>query len=396
MITLNSTQLQTALNTEALKKEGINGILKMTLNAIMYSEREIFLEQKGDPENKGNGYRPIKVTSYGRQLALAIPRDRLGVFEPLLTAVMKEEDQEIQNICYELYREGLTTRRISKIIERIYKKRYSKTTISSMSNIFKGQLEQWRNRHLEKRYLAVYLDGIQAKVRRGTVQGEAFYIALAVKEDYTREVIAIRNNPTESASGWEEVLKNLKARGVEKIDLIIADRISGLEDKVLAHYPKAAFQKCVVHLMRNIIHRVRPKEKAAIAAELKVLFDISDNTLTKEKAYLLAEGIIDRWKKKYPNINRWLSRETLRTYFTCLDFNYKIRRMIYTTNWVERLNKEFRRALKIRISMPSVESVLLLLSAIACDMEQGTYSRPVHALSDEPRFQRKLTNMSNL
>lgn len=396
MITLNTTQLQTVLNHKAVSKEGVDSILKMTLNAIMYSEREAFLNQNGDTKNKGNGYRPIKVTSYGRQLALAIPRDRLGVFEPLLTIVMKEEEKEVQNICYELYREGLTTRRISKIFEKIYQKKYDKTTISHMSNAFKGQLEEWRNRPLDKRYIAVLLDGIQAKIRRETVQGEAFYIALAVKEDFTREVIAIHNNPTESASGWEEVLKNLKERGAEKIDLIIADGITGLEDKVLAHYPKAAFQKCVTHFKRNIIYRVRTQDKTAIAAEFKTLFDISDNTLTKEKAYLVADGIIDRWKGKYPNIKQWLSHETLRTHLTCLDFNYKIRRMIYTTNWVERLNKEFRRALKIRNSMPSVDSVLLLLSAIACDMETGIYSHPIHNLNNEPLFQEKSTDLSNL
>ena len=387
MITLTDQQLQEVLNHKSIAQEGMNQILGMVLNTIMYSERHRFLKEQKEPHNKANGFRPIKVKGYGRQLSLAIPRDRLGMFQPLLMLTLKEEEEAVQSLCFELYREGLTTRRLSKVMEKIYGKKYSKSVISDMSQTFKEELGKWRERPLEEQYLVVYLDAIQSKVRREHLQGEAFYIALGVRQDKTREVLAISNNPIESASGWKEVLKKLQERGVKKIDLIVADGITGLEEKVLTQFPKAKFQKCVTHLKRHILYQVRASDKQAIAVDLANLFRISDNCYTKKEAYKLASEIIHKWKK-YPFLKQALDAENLRTYLTCLDFDFRIRPMIYTTNWIERLNKEFRRALKIRDAMPSVDAVLLLLSAIAREMEQGTYAYPTTLFNYEKFFKK--------
>ncbi len=393
MINLTTKQIQEILNQKASLENGINEVLKMALNAIMHGERQAYLKEKKDHKNKANGYRPVKVNGYGRQLALSVPRDRLGVFKPLLMIALKEQEQEIHQLCYELYRGGMSTRKIAKVFEKIYGQNYSQSTISNMTQTFKEDLEAWRSRPLEKRYLVVYLDAIYVKVRRDDkVQGEAFYIAVAVKEDYSREVIVIFNNPTESASGWESILEDIKKRGVAKIDLIVADGITGLEDKVLKHYPQASFQKCVTHLKRNIINKIRPKDKPIIAEDLNCVFDITDNQYTKKEAYKISKNVALRWEKKYTFIKKLLSEENLRPYFTCLDFNFKIRTMIYTTNSIERLNKEFRTALKIRNAMPTIDSVLLLLSAIACEIEKTTYSYPLNIFKKEPTFTQNLLN----
>jgi len=386
MLKLSNQQIQDLLNTKATAEDGLNDILKMTLNAIMYSERKEFLRLKNNKENKANGYRPIKVQGYGKLLQLAIPRDRLAMFKPIFMLHLEDENKNLQNMCFELYKEGLTTSKISKILDKVFHTKYSKSSISNMSQTFCESLKQWRERKLDNRYVALYIDAIHAKVRRETVQGEAFCVALGVREDFTREVIAMYNSPTESAAAWEEVLKDIKQRGVEKIDLVVADGLPGLEEKVLTHFPEALFQKCVTHLKRNILTKIRPQDKPAMVADLECLFDVSDNTHTKEKAYTIAADLREKWGKKYPALKKMLDPEALRPYLTCLDFNFKIRTMIYTTNWIERLNKEFRRALKIRNAMPSVDSVLFLLSAIARDMEEGTYSYPVSNLGYEPKF----------
>ena len=395
MITLSQEQLQGLFNEKAVTQQGMNEILTITLNAIMHSERTVHLQTlpqtEQEPRNKANGYRPVKIQGYGRQLALAIPRDRLGTFKPLLMLTLKEEEEEVKNLCFELYREGLTTRKISNVLEKIYGKQYSKSAVSLMSQSFKEAMEAWRGRKLEKKYYVVYLDALYAKVRRENVEGEAFYIALGIKEDFTREVIAIVNQPTESASGWKEVLCNLKERGAEHINLLVADGISGLEDSALSVFPKARFQKCVTHFKRNVLNKVRPSDKAEIAIELASIFDIEDNACTREKAYARATHILNKWQDKYPFLKALLNPNNLRCYLTCLDFDYKVRSMLYTTNWLERLNKTFRQALKIRNAMPSIDSVLLLLSAIiAYDTGQKTYSYPIHNLKKEPKFQAEM------
>lgn len=392
MIQLSEQQLQKALNAKSLKKDGMNEILKMTLNALMYSERKAFLDRRKNPENKANGYRSIKMSGYGRQLSLSVPRDRLGVFKPLLVLALKEEEEELRTLCYELYREGLTTRKISNLLENIYGKKYDQSTISTINQSFKEELAQWRQKTLDAHYHVVYLDALHTKVRRETVEGEAFYVALAVKENLKREIIAIENHPTESATGWDNLLQNLKERGLQEVDLFVADGLIGLEEKVLIHYPKAHFQKCVIHFKRNLLYRVRTKDKQAISADLANIFNLQNNVHTKEKAYELAKKFKEKWESKYSIIKKLFLQENLRTYLTYLKFDTKTRLMIYTTNWIERLNKEFRRALKIRNAMPSVDSVLLLLSAIGSQMEKQTYDYPVYSLQNEPLFQKKTTN----
>ena len=387
MITLKNNQIQDILNHKAVVENGIDDILKMTLNAVMYAERQASLQEQKDPKNKANVYRDTKVNGYGRQLSLTIPRDRLGMFKPLLMFVLKEENEEMNRLCYELYTSGFTTHKVKDVVEKIYAKQYDQATFSNMKQTFKGELEAWRARSLDSRYPVVYLDIIHTKVRRDSkVEGQAFYAVLAVKEDYTREVIALYNSPTESASEWEQVLKKIKKRGVQEIDLVVANGLTGLEDKIVAQYPKASFQKCVVHFKHNILHRVRSKEKAAMAADLKDIFDIGDNKYTKEDAYQRANTIASRWGQKYPSINKILQRENLRNCLTCLEFNFKVRSMIYTTNALERINKKFRAALKMRNEMPTIDAVLLLLSAIARKMETTTYSYPIHNFRCETTF----------
>jgi len=386
MLDLSKQQMQDILNTKATAENGINELLEMTINAIMYCERKEHLRLKNNPKNKANGYRPIKAQGYGKLLQLAIPRDRLGTFKPIFMATLEDEQKNFNNMCFELYREGLTVRRTSKLLQRVFGAKYSRTSISNMNKNFYKILQEWRERQLDKRYPIVFVDAIHTKVKREKVQGEAFYVALAVREDLTREVILIDNNPTESAKGWDEMFDKIKQRGVEEIDLVVADGIAGLEDKVLKHFPKTAFQKCVAHFKDNLLGKIHNDHREEMKLHLNQLFNIADNTYTKEKAYKLTEKLGEHWKKKYPSMKNIFSKEAMRPYFTCLDFNFKTRTMLYTTNWIERLNKEFRRALKIRNSMPSIDSVLFLLSAIAKDMGEGTYSYPVTSLRAEPKF----------
>lgn len=395
MINLTNQQLQTLFNKKSESQNGLNEILTITLNAIMHSERTAYLQTNENAKNKANGYRPIKVCGYGRQLALAIPRDRLGTFKPLLMLTLKEEEQEVKNLCFELYREGLTTRKISGLLEKLYGKQYSKSTVSVMSQTFTKSMEAWRNRGLDKQYSVIYLDALQAKVRRENVQGEAFYIALALKEDYTREVIAIETQPTETSSGWKQVLYNLKKRGVENINLVVADGLPGLEEVVLSIFPKSSFQKCVTHFKRNILYKVRSSDKPFVATDLAAIFDLEDKTYTLLQASVRAKDMLSKWKGKYPFLKHQLSITNLRCYLTCLNFDFKVRPMLYTTNWIERLNKTFRQALKIRNAMPSIDSVLLLLSAIACDSNQKTYSYPIHMFKKEPKFQPKMNLLNH-
>ena len=230
MIELSKVQLQESLNNLLLKENGLTTVLEMTLNSLMYAEREQYL--KNSSSNKGNGYRKAFAVGMGKQIELRIPRDRLGMFQPMVLALIRDQKQQLEDLSFELYGSGLTTRQIGSIMEKIYGKHYSKTAISNITATFYDQMEHWRERALESTYLAVYIDAIHIKIRRETVSSEAFYILLGLKEDYTREVIGIVNIPSESATGWKEVLESIKGRGVKNIGLIISDNLTGLDTVV--------------------------------------------------------------------------------------------------------------------------------------------------------------------
>ena len=391
---LTKIQIQEQLN-KLINKEGINTLLNLMLNSLMHIERKIFLKREDQQKNKGNGFRQTLVRGYGKVLQLHIPRDRFGQFKPLMQALLKEEEDMIRSLCFELYGKGLTTRQVGPILEKIYGQGYSSSTISKISQSFQKEMEAWRNRPLENKFSIIYIDAIHIKVRRDTVATEAFYIVLGVRSDGRREVLAIENTPHESATGWAQVLAKLKERGLKNIQLIVADGLKGLKEQVAICYPEADFQKCVVHLKRNILSHLRKEHKPEIMQDFKSLFNTTDSSYTIEKAYQQAEKIKLKWAKIYPYLKKILAPSNIENYLTYLNYNINIRNMIYTTNYIERLNKEFRRTLKIRNALPSVDSSLLLLSKVAFDIEQNTYSRSLYQFKNCQNFKAH-ENINNL
>jgi len=376
MIELTKVQLQESLTNLLQQEQGLTTVLEMTLNSLMYCEREQYL--KSDQSNKGNGYRKGFAVGMGKQIELRIPRDRLGMFQPMVLALIRDQKQQLEDLSFELYGSGLTTRQIGSLMHKIYGKYYSKSAISNITATFYKQMEHWRERPLESTYLALYIDAIHLKIRRGTVSSEAFYVLLGVKEDYTREVIGIVNIPSESASGWKEVLTAIKQRGVKKIGLIISDNLTGLDSVVPLVFKNAAHQKCVVHFKRNILNRVASKHKEALAEDLKKVFDLDRSNDTFKNAYKRFTVFCDKWAELYTYIGKLKLNPMNELYFTYINYHPKIRRMIYTTNWIERLNKEFRRTFKIRNSMPNFESALTLLSKVAMDKEDTYFKYPIY------------------
>ena len=166
----------------------------------------------------------------------------------------------------------------------------------------------------------------------------------------------------------------LKERGVEQIDLIVSDALSGIENAVCSAFPTALHQLCVVHFKRKVLNTVSTKDKAEVGEELKMLFPVEHTDMTPLAAYENLRTFARRWGKKYPSLAR-LDRERNAAYFTYLRFPENVRRMIYSTNWVERLNRCYKRTLLMRGAMPSPDSVVYLLGSVAKEKTEGTNAR---------------------
>lgn len=373
------------------KKNGLNEVLEMVLNGMMLSERTAYLSEKEDEdENKANGYRLGKVFGYGSQIELRIPRDRQSDFMPTILALFREQESYLKEVSFQLYSKGLTTRDISEVMETIYGTHYSKSKISNISKSFYEQMESWRNRDLSSHYLALYIDGLYVKVKRNNkYANECFYIILGLKEDYSREIISIVNFPNESSEGWQQVFKELKERGVKSVGIIVSDGLPGLAKSIAKHFPNTSHQKCIVHLQRNLQAYVRREDKALLAEDIRAILSPDNAKHNKKKAMEKVEELKEKWEKKYRALGKQILKIEWEPYFTYLDYDVKVRRMLYTTNWIERFNRSCRRTLKIRGAFPNEEAVLALITSVAIEKTEKKYHYPIYNFKFEPKLNNK-------
>ncbi|MBI4272751.1 transposase [Candidatus Uhrbacteria bacterium] len=200
-------------------------------------------------------------------------------------------------------------------------------------------------------------------------------MAYGVREDLKRELLALSINPTESASEWREQWELLLKRGVQTIDLIVADGLSGLEQEVHRVFPGSTFQKCVVHKMRNILNKTRPQDKHEMAKNLKEIFENFGSEATIENALAKIEAVCDKWHDRYPHLKRFFNEETTEYYFTYIQFSPRVRRMIYTTNSIENVNRVIRKATKNKLSFESPDTLLDYVFMVIKEFEEKNFMK---------------------
>ena len=363
---LTKLQLSELMCKHAAKGNGLHDLMEIMLESMMVAERGEFLAD--NPGNKGNGYRLGSTYGQGRKLEFRIPRDRYGNFHPQILAILRDQEEECDRLAGVLYTKGLTQEQVSDVFDQIYGQHYSKSSISRMVECVRMQVNEWLERGLEEYYPVVFVDCVHIRIhRKRSVATEAFDVALAVTEDGTREVLGIFNLPQESATGWSDIFDNLKERGVQRIGLMVADGIKGLDTVIGEKFPGTPLQRCVTHLKRNMFAKVRHGDKAALAADLRDIFRTGQRDYTVETAWSKWQEMCDKWGKDYRAIKLLRNSADYKAYMTYLNYAPEIQAMIYTTNWIERLNRDFRRVTRMRTAMPNEESVLTLMGSVAMD-----------------------------
>lgn len=159
--------------------------------------------------------------------------------------------------------------------------------------------------------------------------------------------MGIVNIPTESTSGWEQALSELKERGLKKVHLFVSNGLKSLENAISSTFNKSVHQKCIVPLIRNILAKVRTSHKSEIAEYFRFILEPNNKNYTKEKALERLKLFSVKWGKLYRHIKILPKKEDINYYFNYLNYGYRIRRMIYTTNWIERFKKSCKRTIKI-------------------------------------------------
>ena len=345
------------LDLNSFFQEYILSLLKQTMETLMKEELTNVLNyEKYSSEGRGTGnsrngyYSRNYETKYGIIEDIKIPRDRNNEFEQQLIPAYARRDDWLETMIIRMYASGVSTREIAGIIEKLYGNSYSAATVSNITDVALEEIEQWHNRTLKKRYSVIYIDALHIKLRRDTVSSDAVYFILGVDEDGYREVLDFFIGVNESAYVWEDNLRLLKGRGVEEVLLFVMDGLSGLDDAVHRVYPKADIQRCMVHKVRNAIRSIRKKDINEFTTDLKVIYE----SPSYDQCKVALDDFSTKWSKSYKRlVESWLKDEDLFTYYK---YPVSIRKSIYTTNWIERFNKEVRRLIKTKDSLPTEDA----------------------------------------
>ena len=381
MKTLKFSTEQVTKIVSDLKTTGTDscGLMKIFLEAMMSAERE---EYKVAHQDMSNGYRPRRAYGQGKVLELKVPRTRFGNFYPVLLSVLKDQQAEMERLSFSLYSAGLTTLQVGEIFEQIYGKHYSSSSISRMADHAREEVSAWLERPLDSYYPILYIDCTFVPVRRaGAVTKEAFYTVLGVRQDRTREVLSIVNLPSESAIGWRQAFEQLQERGVQEIGLLVSDGLKGLGDSLASVFSGTPHQLCVVHLMRHLAGKVKRADRKRLMEELKEVFSNSDSNQSQQSGYQQFNQLCNRWTEHYSSFSALCGNLDYLPYFTYLNYHPKVRPMLYTTNWIERLNRDYKRTLKMRGALPNPEAVILLMARVA--LTRKAFDRKLPHLNKE-------------
>ena len=355
----NYTKPDDLLGEEGLFKQLKKALIQRALGAEL---TEHLGYERGDLAGRGsgnnrNGVSSKTVLTDDGEIEIAVPRDRAGTFEPQLIPKGQTRFEGFDDRILSLYARGMTVREIQGHLTELYGIDVSPDLISRVTDAVLDEVREWQSRPLDLVYPIVFFDALRVKIRdEGLVKNKAVYVALAYNGSGEKEVLGLWIEQTEGAKFWLKVVNELKTRGVNDILIAVVDGLKGFPEAITTVFPQTLVQTCIVHLIRNSLAFVSWKDRKAIMPSLKAIYrsEAADIALTR------LDEFEAQWGKRYPAIGPiWRRAWEHVIPFFC--FAPSIRKMIYTTNCVEALNRSLRKIIKTRGSFPNDEAALKLL-----------------------------------
>jgi putative transposase len=334
---------------------------------------------QGPNVRNGAGRKTIK-TDLGA-VDVRPPRDRDGSFEPRLVAKRQTRLAGLDDKILGLYAGGMTVRDIAAHLAELYGVDVGRDTISRVTDAVLEDVAAWRARPLEAVYPIVYFDAMFVKVREDrSVKNRACYLALGVTCDGEREVLGLWWQETEGAKFWLAVLNDLRRRGVEDVLISCVDGLKGFPEAIEATFPAAWVQTCIVHLIRASLRYVNYRDRKKVASALRPIYTAPN----ADAALVELERFDSEWGARYPpTVNAWRASWEHVTPFLALPD--ELRRAVYTTNTIEGLHRQIRKAIKTRGHFPDEQAAtkliyLAILKADAKWQRNRTWTAPRAAL----------------
>ncbi len=355
-------------------KEGIlTPLIKQLTEAALKAELDQHLENDPKP-NRKNGSTRKTVKTTGGSFELDTPRDRANTFEPQL--VKKHQTHmtdEIESKILSMFGVGMSYQDISAQVAEIYGISMSTASISAITDKLIPELKQWQQRPLNSHYPFVWLDAIHYKIKEdGRYVSKAIYTVLALNLDGRKDILGLYISESEGANFWLSVLTDLQQRGVKDILIAAVDGLTGFPEAINSIFPNTEVQLCIIHQIRNSIRYVASKNQKAFMADLKPVYKAA----TKLEAELALDELEAKWGKQYPIvIQSWRRKwDNLSVFFKYPD---AIRRVIYTTNAIEAVHRQFRKLTKTKGAFPNENSLLKLLYA-GIQNASEKWNMPIH------------------
>jgi putative transposase len=351
---LRGADAKTAFDPGGLLDDLKKALTERALNA----ELDHHLGSDPDGGNSRNGYGKKTVVTGTGKLELEIPRDRQGTFDPQLIARYQRRFPGFDEKVISMYARGMSNREIVGHLHELYGVDVSPDLISAVTDAVMDEVAAWQSRPLEAVYPLVFFDALRVNIRdEGLVRNKAVHVALGVRHDGGKEILGLWLEQNEGAKFWLRVMTELKNRGLEDILIAVVDGLKGFPEAILAVFPEATVQTCIVHLLRASLDFVSYKDRKIVAGALKDIYRAVDAEAAEAALAAFAAG---PWGQKYPAIGMTWRRawgEVVPFYA----FEKDVRRLIYTTNAIEALNSKLRRAVRARGHFPTDEAALKLL-----------------------------------
>jgi len=347
-----------------LQLTGEGGLLAQLTKRLLESALEGEISDhlgydRGDPAgnnggNSRNGIRSKTVLTEVGPVAIDVPRDREGSFEPRIVRKRQRRLSGVEDLVISLSAKGLTTGEIAAHLAEVYDADVSRQTISTITDRVMDGMAEWQNRPLDPVYPVVFLDAIHVKIRDGKVANRPIYIALAVTVEGTRDILGLwAGDGGEGAKFWLQVLTELRNRGVADVCMVVCDGLKGLPETIEATWPLAVTQTCVIHLLRASFRYAGRQHWDPIAKALRPIYTAPTEAAARDRF----TEFTDAWGAKYPAIIR-LWDAAWPEFVPFLAFDTEIRTVVCSTNAIESVNARIRRAVRARGHFPNETAAL--------------------------------------
>jgi len=335
---------------DALFKRGVEEMLAGELDGHLGYEKHT----NSTGSNKRNGSKAKTIKTTKGTYSIDVPRDRESSFEPQLIPKRKRMIDHIEDVVISFYAKGMSTQDISTQINELYGVNISSSTVSNITERVLIDVAEWQNRALDSTYLVVWLDGIVFKVRQDNkIINKCVYIIAGLNTIGKKEVLGLWINEQESASFWVKALTDLRVRGLQDIIIACSDNLSGLTQAIKAVFPETVTQLCIVHQIRNSLKKVPYKNRSEVAKDLKNIYEATNEEAAAQAFF----GFEIKWGKTYPYIcTSW--KNNWDNLIPFLQYPMEIRKLIYTTNMIENLNRNVRKFTKNKTMFPTDDAVM--------------------------------------